>query len=297
MSADLRPSVGVILPCLNEASNLPYVFSRMPSDVVEVVLVDGVSTDGTVEAARELWPSVRVVAQSRRGKGNALVCGFAASTTDIVVTLDADGSADPREIPRFVRALVDGADVAKGSRYLRDGGSDDLTRLRRLGNSALTALVNRLFRTRYTDLCYGYNALWRRVVPCLNLPPVDARGSGGADGSGGSGGDGPIWGDGFEIETLLHLRGVQAGLRQVEVPSYEAPRRNGASNLRTYRDGRRVLATILRERKAPAQVEVPVPAPAPTLAPKQRTPKRIPQQPVLDGQVSHGPVNELSGGS
>jgi glycosyltransferase involved in cell wall biosynthesis len=289
MSADLRPSVGVILPCLNEASNLPYVFSRMPSDVVEVVLVDGVSTDGTVDRARELWPSVRIVSQSRHGKGNALVCGFAASTTDIVVTLDADGSADPREIPRFVRALVDGADVAKGSRYLRDGGSDDLTRLRRFGNSALTALVNRIFKTRYTDLCYGYNALWRRVVPCLNLPPVDARGARG------SSGDGPIWGDGFEIETLLHLRGVQAGLRQVEVPSYEAPRHNGTSNLRTYRDGRRVLATILRERRAPAPVEAPVDAPA--KVPRQRTPKRIPQQRVLDGQVSHGPLNELSGGS
>ena len=270
MSADFRPSVGVILPCLNEASNLPYVFSRMPSDVVEVVLVDGVSTDGTVEAARELWPSVRVVRQSRRGKGNALVCGFAASTTDIVVTLDADGSADPREIPRFVRALVDGADVAKGSRYLGDGGSDDLTRLRRLGNSALTALTNRLYGTRYTDLCYGYNALWRRVVPCLNLPPVDASGDRGA---------GAIWGDGFEIETLLHLRGVQAGLHQVEVPSYEAPRRDGVSNLRTYRDGRRVLATILRERRS----AVPVLArPAP----------RVPKQRVVDGPVARRPMTE-----
>ena len=144
----------------------------------------------------------------------------------------------------------------------------------------MTALVNRVFKTRYTDLCYGYNALWRRLVPCLNLPPVDARG---VDG------DQRIWGDGFEIETLLHLRGVQAGLRQVEVPSYEAPRRNGDSNLRTFRDGRRVLATILRERRTPP------PAPAPL--PRQRTPKRIPQQRMLDGQVSHEPLNELSGGS
>jgi hypothetical protein len=155
----------------------------------------------------------------------------------------------------------------------------------------LTALVNRIFKTRYTDLCYGYNALWRRVVPCLNLPPVDARGPAR---------DEPIWGDGFEIETLLHLRGVQAGLRQVEVPSYEAPRHNGESNLRTYRDGRRVLATILRERRVPASARELAERPsalAEAPAPRQRTPKRIPQQRVLDGQVSHGPLNELSGGS
>jgi hypothetical protein len=141
----------------------------------------------------------------------------------------------------------------------------------------LTALTNRLFGTRYTDLCYGYNALWRRVVPCLNLPPVDASDARAA---------GAVWGDGFEIETLLHLRGVQAGLRQVEVPSYEAPRRDGMSNLRTYRDGRRVLATILRERRTTAPVHVTQPM---TTQPVPR--QRVRPEPLAE-PVAHRPLTE-----
>jgi hypothetical protein len=97
--------------------------------------------------------------------------------------------------------------------------------MRRVGNATLTRIVNSLFGTRYTDLCYGYNAFWRRHVPILD---VDC--------------------DGFEVETLLHLRAVKAGLRVVEVPSYEHSRIHGASNLRIVRDGAHVLGTILRER-------------------------------------------------
>ena len=80
--------------------------------------MDGHSKDDTVAVARGLRPDVRVVIQTHRGKGNALACGFAMCTGDIIVMLDADGSTDPREIPAFVSALIDGADFAKGSRYM-----------------------------------------------------------------------------------------------------------------------------------------------------------------------------------
>jgi glycosyltransferase involved in cell wall biosynthesis len=219
------PRVSVVIPALNEAANLPHVLSKLPKDIFEVVLVDGNSTDGTVEVAQELFPTVRIVGQDRRGKGNALACGFAACRGDIIVTLDADGSADPMEIPLFVRALRDGADFAKGSRYLEGGGSADITHFRSAGNRALGALVNTLYGTRYTDLCYGYNAFWARCLPHLN---VDC--------------------DGFEVETLLNIRVAKAGLQVAEVPSFEECRMNGESNLHTVRDGFRVLRTILRER-------------------------------------------------
>src|SRR3712207_4351289 len=140
----------------------------MPT-VDEIILVDGGSVDDTVPVARRLWPAVRVVQQNRRGKGNALACGFAAATGDIIVMIDADGSTDPEEIPRFVEALISGADFAKGSRFRPGGRSDDITGLRRLGNRGLNGLVNLLFHTRFTDLCYGYNAFWRRVLPSLHL--------------------------------------------------------------------------------------------------------------------------------
>jgi glycosyltransferase involved in cell wall biosynthesis len=211
---------------MNEAANLPHVLTRLPPDLYELVLVDGRSVDDTVAVARQLWPGVRVVAQSGRGKGNALASGFAACSGDIIVMLDGDGSADPREIGRFVAALLDGADFAKGSRFVGDGGSADITRIRRLGNWGLSQLVNVLFGTRYTDLCYGYNAFWAHCLPDMD---VDC--------------------DGFEVETLINIRIARAGLTVTEVPSFEHPRIHGVSNLNATRDGLRILGIIARERR------------------------------------------------
>jgi glycosyltransferase involved in cell wall biosynthesis len=232
------PKVTAVIPTLNEAPNLPHVFSRLPPWLHEVIVVDGHSADDTLAIARRLWPGVRIITQNRRGKGNALACGFAAATGDIIVMVDADGSADPAEIPRFIGALLGGADFAKGTRFAVGGGSDDITRLRRLGNRVLSSLVNTLCRTRYSDLCYGFNAFWRQHVPVLGL---DAESSA-PDGS-------RLWGDGFEVEALITIRAARAGLIVREVASYEYPRLHGVSNLNALRDGLRVLRTILAERR------------------------------------------------
>ena len=233
------PTVTVVIPALNEARNLPYVFAKLPDGLHEVIIVDGNSVDDTVATARRLRPDVRVVTQNRSGKGNALACGFAAATGDIVVMVDADGSADPAEIPQFIKALLDGADFAKGSRFADGGGSCDITRLRRLGNRLLSGLVNILCRTHYSDLCYGYNAFWRRHVPLFGLDAeTDIPVGGGAR----------LWGDGFEVETLINIRIAQAELIVAEIASYEHSRIHGVSNLDAASDGWRVLRTILAER-------------------------------------------------
>ena len=229
--------VSVVIPALNEARNLPHVCARLPPDVHEVIVVDGLSVDDTIAVARTLRPDVRIVLQNRRGKGNALACGFAAATGDIIAMIDADGSADPAEIPLFVQALVDGAEFAKGTRFAQDGGSDDITRLRALGNRMLVGFVNLCHGSHYTDLCYGYNAFWRRLVPLLGL---DADSPAPPNG-------GRLWGDGFEVETLIHLRVAAAGLAVAEVPSFEHSRIHGVSNLNAAQDGLRVLRTILAE--------------------------------------------------
>ncbi|MFF0770139.1 glycosyltransferase family 2 protein [Nonomuraea wenchangensis] len=224
-------SVTVIVPAMNEADNLPHVFATLPEWIDEVILVDGNSTDDTVAVARKLRPDLRVVVQTRRGKGNALIEGFQAAKGDIIVMIDADGSTDGREIRSFVDALLAGADFAKGSRYAPGGGSDDLSPVRSLGNKALTGLTNLLYGTRYTDLCYGYNAFWARHLDALNLDC-----------------------DGFEIETLMNVRAAKAGLVISEVPSHERSRIHGTSNLNAVRDGLRVLRTILRERSGRASM-------------------------------------------
>jgi glycosyltransferase involved in cell wall biosynthesis len=233
------PRVSLVIPALNEARNLPHVFAELPPDLYEVVLVDGNSSDDTVTVAKSLRPGIRIIRQNRRGKGNALACGFAACRGDIIVMLDADGSTNPAEIPRFVDALVAGADFAKGSRFTQGGGSSDLTSVRRTGNRFLSAAVNALYGTGYTDLCYGYNAFWSGCLPLLGLDP--GRSLDGDDGR-------TLWGDGFEVETLINIRIAKAGLRVTEVASFERDRLHGLSNLNAFSDGLRVLRTIAIER-------------------------------------------------
>jgi glycosyltransferase involved in cell wall biosynthesis len=210
---------------MNEAANLPHVFATLPGWVDEIVIVDGRSTDDTVAVARRLCPDVKVVMQGGAGKGDALLAGFAACSGDIIVMMDGDGSTDGREIVQFVSALVAGADYAKGSRFASGGHSDDITVIRRYGNKLLHVLVNRVFGTHYSDLCYGYNAFWARH---LNAMAVDCSG--------------------FEVETLMNIRAAKAGLRIQEIPSHERPRLHGVSNLRAIRDGLRILSVIVRER-------------------------------------------------
>jgi glycosyltransferase involved in cell wall biosynthesis len=239
-SGEAGPKVTVVIPTLNEARNLPHVFSRLPEDLHEVVVVDGHSVDDTLAVARQLRPDARIVMQNRSGKGNALACGFAAATGDIIAMVDADGSADPAEIPRFVEALLEGADFAKGTRFADGGGSADITRIRRLGNRFFSVFFNLCYGARYSDLCYGFNVFWRSHVPALDLdvtsPPPERS-------------DGRLWGDGFEIETLIHVRIAKAGLIVTEVPSFEHRRIHGASNLSAFGDGIRVLRIILTERR------------------------------------------------
>jgi glycosyltransferase involved in cell wall biosynthesis len=222
------PRVSVVIPAMNEARNLPHVLPGIPTWVDEVILVDGDSRDDTVAVARALRPTIKIIAQEGRGKGAALRTGFAAATGEIIVMLDADGSADAGEIERFVDALLSGADFAKGTRYLTGGGSADITGLRSLGNRMLGHLVNVLFRARYTDLCYGYNAFWAHCLPHMH---VDC--------------------DGFEVETQINIRIARAGLQVCEVPSFEGKRIHGVSNLNALRDGWRVLKTIAREWRRP----------------------------------------------
>jgi hypothetical protein len=221
----MRRTVSAVIPALNEARNIEWVLTRLPDCVDEVVVVDGRSTDDTIGVALRARPDATIVHELKPGKGAALRAGFACSSGDYIVMLDADGSMEPGEITRYVAMLDEGFDLVKGSRFMDGGGTTDISRVRAFGNFSLLGLANLAYRCSFTELCYGYMAFRRAHVPRLQL---DA--------------------DGFEIETQIVVHAVKAGLRIAEVASFEAPRRSGESNLRTFRDGSRVLREMVRAR-------------------------------------------------
>jgi glycosyltransferase involved in cell wall biosynthesis len=222
-----RERVTVVIPAKDEARNVAWVLRRLPATVDEVILVDGHSSDDTVAVARAVRPDLVVAVERGPGKGAAMRTGMDLATGEIIVTIDADGSMDPEELGRYVDAAHD-ADLVKGSRFARRGGSADISLFRRCGNATLRLAVNRLYGAHLTDLCYGYCAVRRSALPVLDLRC-----------------------DGFEIETEMTVRALREGLRVAEVASFEAPRRYGSSHLNAVRDGVRVLRTLLRERPRP----------------------------------------------
>lgn len=227
------PTVSVVIPCKNEALNLPGVLPRLGPEISEVIVVDSSCTDDTVEVARSLRPDVVIVTSDGPGKGRALRSGMLAATGDVVVTMDADGSNDPDEVPAMLDALLDGADLVKGSRYLPGGGSADSTPMRDFGSRVICGAFNALHRTRHTDLCYGYMA-FRAEHRDVIVPDCE----------------------GFEVEAVINANAARAGLQVTEVPSFEARRVHGESNLRPVRDGLRIIRAMVRDRRRATTVDV-----------------------------------------
>jgi glycosyltransferase involved in cell wall biosynthesis len=192
--------------------------------VDQVVVVDGGSADDTREVVRQLAPTALLVRQGGRGKGDALKAGLRLATGEIIITMDADGSMNPEDIPRFVERLQSGCDFVKGSRALPGAGSDDFTLIRRLGNTWLTSLANAIFGSNYTDITFGFNGYWRSTVAHLGQLA-----------------------DGFEFEIQLALRAATVGMRTGEVPTHEPLRIGGESKLNPMKDGFAILRVILAE--------------------------------------------------
>jgi len=217
-------STTALICTLNEEECLPHVLPRIPPWVDEVLLVDGCSADDTIAVAKSLRSDVRIVHQPGRGKGDALKRGIEQAAGDIIVTLDADGTTDPRDMPRFVEPLLGGCDFVKGSRFAlsRPVGKP---RHRVFGNWVIVTTYNILYRTRHTDLCSGYNAFWKRAIARVDL-------------SGWTG----------QEEPLLNARVRKAGLKVVEMGHHDKGRIAGETKQPSWQQGFRALWTVIRER-------------------------------------------------
>lgn len=230
-------SIGVVIPVKNEQQSIVRVLNGLPDYIDEIIVVDGNSSDETVKVVMS-FSKVKVLSQRSKGKGAALSAGFRQIESDIVVIIDGDASMKTEEISSYLDKFPE-FEIVKGSRYLENGGSDDLTLIRSVGNKALTFLANLLFRQEWTDMAYGFAAFNKNTINSLGLTDYDSQGSFRSH---------KTYGQGFEIETLILTRAARRKIKITEIPSYELARLSGSSNLRAIRDGVRVLIAIFVER-------------------------------------------------
>jgi glycosyltransferase involved in cell wall biosynthesis len=220
---DNCPKVSVIICTLNEEENIAEVIGKIPKWVSEVILVDGYSKDSTVSIAKQILPSLRVLLQPGRGKDSAMKYGFRNATGDIIVTLDADGSTDPSQIPDFVSELLKGNDFSKGSRFLKE--EPIMPFHRKVGNKVLALYTNILYGTKYTDVCCGYNAFWTERLKKINF--IDNQ---------------------FDYEPVLCAKIKRAGLKVAEVHCRDRGRKTGNSKLPMPTQGIKAAYAVLRYR-------------------------------------------------
>jgi glycosyltransferase involved in cell wall biosynthesis len=219
------PVVSVVIPCLNEAENIEACVSAALEAIVrmgvpgEVVVADNDSEDESARLAERA--GARVVVERRRGYGSAYLAGFAASRGRYIVMADADLTYDFREIPRFVSALQEGAEMVIGDRMdnIQPGAMPWLHRY--VGNPILTGLLNLFFRTGISDAHCGMRALRRDVLPRLDLRTT-----------------------GMEFASEMVIRASKENLRITEFPIEYHPR-GGESKLSSFRDGWRHLRFLL----------------------------------------------------
>jgi len=224
-SATDEPLISVVIPCLNEEQNITDCVraAREAIDAMkvsgEVVVADNNSEDGSARLAREA--GARVVTEPRRGYGSAYLAGFAAARGRYIVMADADLTYDFEEIPRFVDALEDGAEMVIGNRMdnIRPGAMPWLHQY--VGNPILTGLLNLFFSTGVSDAHCGMRALRRDVLARLDLRTT-----------------------GMEFASEMVIRASKENLRITEFPIEYHPR-GGESKLSSFRDGWRHLRFLL----------------------------------------------------
>jgi glycosyltransferase involved in cell wall biosynthesis len=207
------PKISVVICALNEESNLHHVLPGISDLADEILLVDGHSTDSTISISMQLCPRIKVVIQSGKGKGDAIKQGVREASGDIIVTLDADGQTNPADIMRFVTPLLEGYDFSKGTR-LAHGRPPNMRGYRWVGNKILVLTSNVLFGTKYTDVCSGYNAIWKSAF--LRIPLTN---------------------DGFEMEQEMMVKAKKVGLKVIEVEHFDAGRMGSSSKVSGLKQG------------------------------------------------------------
>jgi len=225
----LNSAISVIVPAYNEEKTIGYIISNIISTMnslklpYEIIVVDDGSTDNTRKIATEYKVSVLFNGKNR-GKGYALRKGFSQAQGGIVVTVDADGTHKPKEIPDLIHPLFNGVDIVVGSRFLGHVRGST-SRLHRIGNFIFNITINMLTGKYVTDSQTGFRAFKKDVLQKLNLRSL-----------------------GYDIETELTVKGLNNGFVYKEKPITCEKRKYDVSKLRLLPDGMKILKTIFTAR-------------------------------------------------
>ena len=215
--------VAVLVPCFNEEAAVANVVTgfRKVLPSADIYVYDNNSNDRTVQIAREAGAQVR--SEGRQGKGHVVRRMFADVDADVYVLVDGDATYDAASAPVMIEKLVnEHLDMVVGLRVDHDVAA--YRRGHRFGNRMLTGFLSSVFGRAFKDILSGYRVFSRRFVKSF-----------------------PVLSDGFEIETELtvHALGLSMPVAEVETPYYARPQ-GSVSKLNTYRDGLRILGTILK---------------------------------------------------
>ena len=218
-----RPRVAVLIPCYNEALAIAKVVADFRSALpeAEIYVYDNNSNDSTVQSAKSAGAIVRH--EGMQGKGHVVCRMFADVDADVYLLVDGDGTYDASSAPALVDDLLSGpCDMINGRRV--ETGGANYRPGHRIGNRVLTGLVKRLFRQGFNDMLSGYKAFSRRYVKSF-----------------------PALSQGFEIETelIVHALNMKMAVKEIDTP-YFSRMEGSASKLNTWRDGWRILRTIVR---------------------------------------------------
>jgi glycosyltransferase involved in cell wall biosynthesis len=200
-------SVSVVIPALNEEASIAVVLAAIPPDAVdEIIVVDGGSSDRTVEIAQA--SGARVICEPRRGYGRACAAGVSAVAGAVIVFLDADGADDPMQIPDLLVPILAGrADMALGSRLAGEMASDAMPWHQRFGNWLSAWLIRRLYGLPITDLA-PFRAVDREKLLALGMREMT-----------------------YGWPTEMIVKAARRGWRVVELPARYRPRLGGRSKI------------------------------------------------------------------
>lgn len=213
----------LLIPTLNEIEAIQIVMPQINrSWVTQILVVDGGSTDGTLDYFKK--HGYEVHSQSKRGFGEAMKQGMMQAKGDIIIEFTPDGNSLPEAIPQLLQKMAEGYDCVVASRYLGAAKSLDDDWLTGFGNKMFTTISNILFRTHFTDILVGYKAYRKEIGKKLEL---DAAG--------------------LSWPCQTSLRFAWNGFKVTEIPADEPPRIGGERKMRPFKTGREIVRIILRE--------------------------------------------------